>query len=244
MERRKHQRAPLAFPIRLRIGNIDDFTEEHTSDLSAGGIFVRMNYPPPVGTHVDLEFFLEPVQKLIKARGTVVRSIPEGEADSGPPGMGVQFTDIGHEGRRFIELVVQKYNRSHPSGVIDLPPGFLEDVDAEIEANKAPQPTGTNLQIRLKLPDRERFLKAHGERLREGKMVIHTDARRPVGTKVHLQILLEKENLWVSAEGEVTGCTGSSDKGGGAGRPGIHLKISEPSAELQRLIQQASSVPS
>jgi uncharacterized protein (TIGR02266 family) len=126
MERREHDRAPFRFPVRFKIGDIDQFTEEHAIDLSEGGLFVNMNYPPPVGTSVTLTFYLEPVEKTITAQGKVVRSVRDpGGADT-DRGMAIRFTNLGKDCQRFIELAVQKFNRLHPSQVIDVPEELLE----------------------------------------------------------------------------------------------------------------------
>lgn len=135
MERRKHQRIPLAFPIRLRISDIDKFTEEYAADLSAGGIFLPMGSPLQVETRLALEFYLEPVEKLIKTTGRVVRSVVEGDEGKGRPGMGIEFLDLDLQAKRFIELMVKKYNRQHPNDAIELP--------FTTEEETAPPPTGT-----------------------------------------------------------------------------------------------------
>ena len=130
-ERRKHERAPLAFLVRLRIGDIDRFTEHHTKDLSAGGIFVNMNYPPPVATEVELVFNLLPVKKTIHAKGVVVRSVQGKGSDFSAAGMAIRFTDLGKDGKRFFELVLRKFNRRHPSQLLEVPEDFLEKLEGE-----------------------------------------------------------------------------------------------------------------
>lgn len=132
MEKRKHERVSLTLPVRVRIDDINQFVERHSTDLSEGGILIRMNYPPPVGSKVDMSFYLEPVHKTIRARGVVVRSVPDTRGSDGPTGVAVRFTDLGKDGRRFIELVVQKFNRHQPSRSIELPADFLDEVDGEI----------------------------------------------------------------------------------------------------------------
>ena len=128
MEKRKHTRVPLALPIRMRIVDIDEFTELYSTNLGEGGIFVRMNYPPPVGSKVELTFHLEGVKKTIQARGEVVRAVEEADKGDGPTGMAVQFTDLGKDAMRFIQLVVRKFNRHHPSRWIQLPADFFDEI--------------------------------------------------------------------------------------------------------------------
>lgn len=134
MERREHDRAPFKFPVRMKIGDIDQFTEENAIDLSEGGLFVKMNYPPPVGTAVTLSFFLEPVQKTITAQGKVVRSVREPVGIDADRGMAIRFTNLTKDCQRFIELAVQKFNRLHPSQIIDVPEELLERLRRDARA--------------------------------------------------------------------------------------------------------------
>ncbi len=126
MEKRLHERALIALPIRLRIEDIDEFVEEHSTELSEGGMFVEMNYPPEVGTEVTVEFRLKPVNKTILARGEVVHVVKKGGKKAGPRGMGIRFTHLDKDGMRFIELVVGKYNRAHPDEALDIRDGIAD----------------------------------------------------------------------------------------------------------------------
>ncbi|MCZ6688395.1 MAG: PilZ domain-containing protein [Planctomycetota bacterium] len=240
MEKRQHDRAAIAFPIRLRIGNINDFTEQYTSDLSAGGIFVKMNFPPPIGTQVDLEFHLDPVNKTIKARGDVVRSIRDGEAGDGDPGMGVQFTNLGEEGKRFIELVVAKFNRAHPSQVIKIPEGFFEEIDSTLDGKSKKAPMNTSLQIRIRLASAAALKKRHAETLKRSRLFIPTEATRPLGTKVLLTVILEKENKLIGLDGEVVGVVDDTSTGT-VSKPGLMVRVREVGEELEQLLRSADA---
>ena len=232
MEQRQHQRVPIAFPIRLKIGNISDFTEEHTKNLSAGGIFVRMNYPPPVGTKVRMVFQLEAVGKTIEAAGEVVRSIPESTGGSDDAGMGIQFRDLGAEGKRFIELVVDKFNRNHPSQNVELPEGFLDGVERELAVNRQEEggAAATNLEIRIRIPDLDAYRKSHIESLLKGEVFIPTKKTRPVGTNVDLQFILEKDNRWITVPGKIARVVKPEE---GGSRPGLTIAITEKSEDFQ-----------
>jgi uncharacterized protein (TIGR02266 family) len=196
-ERRKHTRVPLSFPVRMRVGDIDDFTSRHSVNLSAGGIYIGMKAPPPVGTPVDLEFHLEAVNKSIRTKGQVVRSIQEDSPGGSPPGMGIQFTDLGKDGERFIELVVKKFKRDNPTRVVE-----LERV-REQEETRRMTPV-SELRVQLHFPNAEAFWRRHRDTLEEGEIIIPTNRTRPLGTHVRLEIFFEEENQCVSAEGTVT----------------------------------------
>lgn len=241
-QRRRHQRVPIAFPLKLRIGDINSFTEEFCTDLSEGGIFVRMNYPPPVGTVVTLDFHLESVGKSINAKGEVVRSVPEGKAGGGVAGMGVQFTDLGKDGRRFIELVVQKFNRQHPSQHIELPANFLEDVDAELATQGMRAPGEPGLKIRIKHGTIESFVEEQGEYLKDGEVFIRTDKPRARGTPVELTVLLEKQNKMLTGSGTVIWSRSAQDEDGKARRPGMSVKITDPNEEMRQVLGAVAAI--
>lgn len=135
MEKRKDERAPLTIPIRIRIASITEFVEKHSANLSQGGIYVEMNYPPPEKTKVKLEFYLEAVKKSIETEGVVVRSVPEPTVADPLTGMAVKFTDLGKDGKRFIELAVEKFKHRHPSQRIEIPKDLLDEVEQKSRAD-------------------------------------------------------------------------------------------------------------
>ncbi len=236
-QRRRHERVPIAFPLKLRIGDIDSFTDEFCTDLSEGGIFVRMNYPPPIGTTVTLDFQLEAVGKTIHATGEVVRSDAEGKSGAGPPGMGVQFTDLGKEGKRFIELIIKKFNRAHPSQHVVLPPNFLKEVDADIESTGFRTPGDPELEVRLRHGSMEGFLQSQKAYIGNSEVFVRTDEPRPRGTAVRLTVLIEKENKMMTAKGTVIRTRSPEDKGAAARMCGMAVKITEASEDLQAVLE-------
>jgi uncharacterized protein (TIGR02266 family) len=186
----------------MRIGDIDEFTSRHSVNLSAGGIYIGMKAPPPVGTPVDLEFHLEAVHKSIRTKGQVVRSVREGSLGGSPPGMGIQFTDLGKDGERFIELVVKKFKRDHPTRVVE-----LERSRADQEETRRMAPV-SELRVQLHFPSAETFWEKHHDTLVDGEITIPTRSSRPLGTHVRLEIFFDRENQCVTAEGTVTGQKG------------------------------------
>ena len=109
MERRKHKRVPLATLVRLRIAGVNRYTKLETKDLSAGGIFVQTDYPPPVGTKVKIDLVLGPLETTIRVRGEVLRN-----GGPGGPGMGIEFKRLGKRKQRMIEQAVEDFSQKHP----------------------------------------------------------------------------------------------------------------------------------
>jgi len=64
-----------------------------TSDISEGGLFVATHTLPAVGCEIDLRFSL-PSGPELHTRGIVRWLRDSHEADSAPPGIGVQFSAL------------------------------------------------------------------------------------------------------------------------------------------------------
>lgn len=241
MERREYHRAPLAFPIRLIISDLEKFTDQFASDISAGGIFLQMNSPQPQGANVDLEFYLEPAQKTIRFQGEVVRSVTEGAEDGSPPGMGIRFIDLGEEARRFIELVVQKHDRQHPAETGETPDRVAGDEAAESIPPIEEETSRTKIDLHLlfRFPEDEAFHEGQGHTLQDGEIFVLSDNLRPPGTRVFLQVFLAEEDKWIPVQGEVTRAMYSSGTEGVLPGLGFGVAIHRPSEEILRVLQSA-----
>jgi len=102
-DRRAFTRVQLDLSVRLQFASADDVVHSRTVDISRGGVFLRMSQPRPEGTKVKLD--IEVAGEPVTVSGVVVRTVRPGEG-SGPPGMGVLFTDNGDEQRAFIERLL------------------------------------------------------------------------------------------------------------------------------------------
>jgi uncharacterized protein (TIGR02266 family) len=145
--------------------------------------------------------------------------------------MAVQFSDLDKEGMRFIELVVQKFNRHHPSKFLEIPDEFYEDVDREMEEAGTKTPGKPTLEVRLSYSSAEHFVHEQAEMLKEGEVFVRTDSPRPRGTPVTLTLLLQKENRMISNQGVVVW------KRSGEGRKGMAVRVVEPSPEYRKLTE-------
>jgi hypothetical protein len=222
MDRRKHQRVPFAHPIRLSIGDIDRFTTEYAADIGAGGIFLKMPTPLAEEEELDIEFFLEPVKKIIRTRARVVRSVPGS-------GMALEFIDLSKDTRRFIELVVGKYNRQHPS----------DPIEAQ-EEEPAPMRT---FGVYIGLPEDEHLRCEHGHILDGGDIFVRSDRQWPRGVKVDLQILDPVNNQWIPAEGEILGALDSPGVDELTPGPGVAVGVRDPSDELLKILPSLAPAP-
>ncbi len=98
-ERRKNLRIPVAARVKFREGEREEVW--FTQDLSEGGLFLKAERPPFVGTLLDLEISLPDVPNLVRARGDVVWR-QEGI------GCGVRFMRITQENRKTLREYIEK----------------------------------------------------------------------------------------------------------------------------------------
>ncbi|MFH1017406.1 MAG: PilZ domain-containing protein [Pseudomonadota bacterium] len=93
-ERRKTPRIPVSARVTFKEGGREEvwFTE----DLSLGGLFLKVDRPPFIGTVLDLEIALSGVAELVKARGEIVWR-HEGR------GCGLRFTRLTAQNKKLIE---------------------------------------------------------------------------------------------------------------------------------------------
>lgn len=237
MDSRRDERVPIGLPIRLRIRDIESFTEEYTTDLSAGGIFIEMEDPPQVGERVHLEFYLEAVGKSIWATGEVARCNPEVGEDGSAMGAGVEFVDLGEDGRKFIQLVVDRYRRRHPERAQDLPGDLRQTLTDRIQQARARQfERGDDLEIRLRAESARAFREENYEALWNREIFIETENPWPVGSKVRLKVYLEEESRWVWTECEVMRQESMPDLEYRSVRRGMALAFPSLSLPLQELL--------
>ena len=206
-------------------------------DLSEGGMFIPMPCPLPEGAKVVVEFFLESAGKTIQAEGNVVRSNEEGTDETS--GMAIAFTNLGKEGRRLVELVVQRYSRHHPSQVVELPPGLLGKdglSDGEAPALEIPK---IGLRICLRRSDEDADVELSGHTLDRQEIFVLTESAVDVGTEVALKLSRGDGRPWKSAIGIVTArvySPGTEDVPGG---PGIVVEIRSPSLAVISILSGA-----
>jgi len=89
--------------VQLRLHDLDEFMRVYSSDVSAGGMFIRTVDPRPVGTTVYLQFRLDDGSRLIDGLARVAHVNP---ADHPAPGMGVEFVDLDPSSRRLVEDIL------------------------------------------------------------------------------------------------------------------------------------------
>ncbi|HYY53203.1 MAG TPA: PilZ domain-containing protein [Myxococcales bacterium] len=92
----------------VRFATVADFVLEYAANISAGGIFVHTENPPPLKTIVQVEMELPGSATAVPARGIVVHRVTkeDGSKRGTLPGVGVQFMDADDEFRGRIDAAI------------------------------------------------------------------------------------------------------------------------------------------
>jgi uncharacterized protein (TIGR02266 family) len=92
----------------VRFATVQDFVLEYAANISAGGVFVHTENPPPLNTVVQVEMELPGARAGVPARAMVVHRVTRQEAAQRGTlaGMGVQFMDADDEFRGRIDAAI------------------------------------------------------------------------------------------------------------------------------------------
>ncbi|MBP9112950.1 MAG: TIGR02266 family protein [Polyangiaceae bacterium] len=138
-ETRRDPRAKIVnLNVRYKSATVDDFIEDHSWDVSRGGIFIKTTTPFAQGTLLKFEIRLADNESAISGVGRVVwrREVPDASAEK-PAGMGVKFIKVEDKSKAVIDkLVSQKENAGggYQDGLLTPPPVQ--------ESNVRPTPAG------------------------------------------------------------------------------------------------------
>lgn len=106
---RKDPRAKIvSLNVRYKSATVDEFIENHSHDVSKGGIFIKTSTPFPQGTLLKFEIRLAGDQAVIAGVGRVVwkREPTHAGGVERPAGMGVKFIKIDESSRAVIDRLV------------------------------------------------------------------------------------------------------------------------------------------
>ena len=106
-ERRRHVRVEVAAVARVNWGDVTE--TYHTTNISAGGVFLLAKSLPEAEHEIELDLFLPQVHAPVRAKGEVVWFRRQE-----PSGFAVKFTKISQAAAELIRLIVQRYGRSVP----------------------------------------------------------------------------------------------------------------------------------
>ena len=104
--RRAFRRYNVRFAVRF--ATVQDFVLEYAANISAGGVFVHTEDPPPLKTVVQVEMELPGGADPVPARGMIVHRVTKQEAEQRGTlaGVGVQFVDADDQFRQRIDAAI------------------------------------------------------------------------------------------------------------------------------------------
>jgi uncharacterized protein (TIGR02266 family) len=92
----------------VRFATVQDFVLEYAANISAGGVFVQTENPPPLKSVIQVEMELPGGGGPVPARGMVVHRVTKEEAGQRGTlaGVGVQFMDADDDFRGRIDAAI------------------------------------------------------------------------------------------------------------------------------------------
>jgi uncharacterized protein (TIGR02266 family) len=136
---RKDPRARvLNMTVRYKSATVDEFIENHSHDISRGGIFIKTRSPFPAGTLLKFEVRIAEDQKLMHGVGRVVwrREVDRAE-ESYPAGMGIKFIKTGEGAAELINQLVAAREGAESS----FDAGVRESVNTPVPARPSAMPS-------------------------------------------------------------------------------------------------------
>jgi uncharacterized protein (TIGR02266 family) len=172
---RKDRRVKIvSLNVRYKSATVDEFIENHSHDVSKGGIFIKTANPFPPGTLLKFEIRLSGDQAVIAGVGRVVwkRDSASSTADR-PAGMGVKFIKVDDSSKQTIDKLVttkadagkayesEDYAQDEPTAIA---PERSAQVAAQAEAKMKSEPPAVTTAAPAPRP-------ASGSMARKGTML-------------------------------------------------------------------------
>lgn len=105
MSEREYQRIPYSVEVEFRTPS--SFLVAYSVNLSRGGIFLEIDHDVPIGSEISLKLAV-PGTGPVAVTGAVAWRRGRDSVD-GPPGLGVEFVDLGGELGAIIDRLVGGY---------------------------------------------------------------------------------------------------------------------------------------
>ena len=124
---RKDPRAKIvSLNVRYKSATVDEFIDNHSHDVSKGGIFIKTPSPFPPGTLLKFEIRIAGDKAVIAGVGRVVWKRETAQSNSEQPaGMGVKFIKIDDPSRAIIDRLGDVKIRCPPNLRSNLVPGLF-----------------------------------------------------------------------------------------------------------------------
>ncbi|HEY2899020.1 MAG TPA: PilZ domain-containing protein [Polyangia bacterium] len=202
-------RSRVNVPVLCRFPSFIDFVETQSVNVSASGMFLSCDSPPPIGTKIEFEFSLDDGFVMLKGTALVVRAVTAGEK-----GMGLRFIDLDGESRKLIDRIVEvnAEEGKHPSVPFDFSRPATGKTLLPTQANIAALTSGVKKPITFSEGEVKVVLSATTAsyftynpllNVRMGGMFIPAETDIALGTQLKVEIVDEQGQTLVKAKGKV-----------------------------------------
>jgi molecular chaperone DnaK len=99
--------------VRFAVSGVDEVSERFAANLSEGGLYVRDENPPPLGSLILIEFVLPDGKPLSRAAARVVHSRPATSKGDRTAGMGLQFVKLDAIAQTIVDTLNARVGKSH-----------------------------------------------------------------------------------------------------------------------------------
>ena len=120
-DRRKHQRFPANFPVRVKVWAGGESQAGTCLNLSQGGLLVEVAELLPRGTRVLVSLDLQKVGKFVCVQADVVWDLDFSPEAGTRPSMGLRFTGMDEEAETLLNQMIVNMARPAGSGAIPQP---------------------------------------------------------------------------------------------------------------------------
>ncbi len=114
VESRRHERIDTDYLVNITVPAGGDVNEGTCLNLSETGLFVQMLEPPPKGSTLHLELFLEPTGEIVRVDGTVLWVRPQMPDSQFPPGAGMKFEGLSDENGELLRHAITEQKKRLP----------------------------------------------------------------------------------------------------------------------------------
>lgn len=122
-------RAPVGKPIKLQFDGTNEVVEGDCSNISIGGMFIKVNAMPSQGSLVRFELVLDD-ENAIRGLAEVVWARPKSFGPGHEPGIGIKFRFLEQRDRQMIFKLVSQYIKER---LASRPPMTMDPVAAAPE---------------------------------------------------------------------------------------------------------------
>jgi uncharacterized protein (TIGR02266 family) len=145
------KRASASLKVKYKSTTISQFIQQFGLDISHAGMFIKTKAPLESGALIRLELQLSDGTPVIVGSGRVRWRRPTGSESQAPAGMGIEFTRLDPESRRFVDSIVDgregrpsRFEQTEGAELAAASPKIASSSPPSAPPISAPPPAGSN----------------------------------------------------------------------------------------------------